>query len=115
MVKAINDGAYHLYDITNKIRDTADRINGLERPKPNEGYALKNGISSKNSIPQKSDLSTPSAKKVSEGKASRELDTIDYIDEQAKQEGRGRAEVKPIFRSLPRVCSWAESLRTKRR
>ena len=28
-------------------RDTADRINGLERPKPNEGYALKNGISNK--------------------------------------------------------------------
>lgn len=39
--------------ITNKIKDTADRINGLERPKPNEGYALKNGISSK-SIPQNS-------------------------------------------------------------
>ena len=32
-------------DITNKIRDTADRINGLERPKPNEGYALTSGIS----------------------------------------------------------------------
>ena len=28
-----------------KIRDTADRINGLERPKPNEGYALTNDIS----------------------------------------------------------------------
>ena len=25
-------------------KDTADRINGLERPKPNEGYALTNGI-----------------------------------------------------------------------
>lgn len=44
-----NDGKYHIYDITNKIRDTADRINGLERPKPNEGYALTSGIS-KNSI-----------------------------------------------------------------
>ncbi len=40
-----NDGKYHLYDITKKIRDTADRINGLERPKPNEGYALTNGVS----------------------------------------------------------------------
>ena len=30
-------------------KDTADRINGLERPKPNEGYALTNGISN-NSI-----------------------------------------------------------------
>ena len=49
--KAKNDGTYHIYDITNKIKDTADRINGLERPKPNEGYALKNGISN-NSISQ---------------------------------------------------------------
>ncbi|MBE6777792.1 MAG: hypothetical protein E7541_00195 [Ruminococcaceae bacterium] len=39
------DGQYHLYDITKKIRDTADRINGLERPKPNEGYALENDVS----------------------------------------------------------------------
>ena len=52
--RAINDGKYHIYDITNKIRDTADRINGLERPKPNEGYALTNGISNK-SIPQESE------------------------------------------------------------
>ena len=43
--RGINDGKYHIYDITNKIRDTADRINGLERPKPNEGYALTSGIS----------------------------------------------------------------------
>ena len=28
-----------------KTGDTADRINGLERPKPNEGYAQRNGIS----------------------------------------------------------------------
>ena len=75
--RGITDSKYHLYDITNKIRDTADRINGLERPKPNEGYALTNGISSKNSIPQKADLSTHSAKKVSEGKASRETNEID--------------------------------------
>ena len=43
--KGINDQKWHIYDITNKIRDTADRINGLERPIPNEGYALTNGIS----------------------------------------------------------------------
>ena len=43
--KGINDSKYHIYDITKKIRDTAGRINGLERPKPNEGYALENGIS----------------------------------------------------------------------
>ncbi len=41
----INDSKYHLYDVTKKIRDTANRINGLERPIPNEGYALENGIS----------------------------------------------------------------------
>lgn len=51
--KAINDGKYHLYDITKKIRDTANRINGLERPKPNEGYAQENDIS-KDSVPQNS-------------------------------------------------------------
>lgn len=43
--RSINDSRWHIYDITNKIRDTADRINGLERPKPNEGYALTNDIS----------------------------------------------------------------------
>ena len=25
-------------------KDTAGRMNGLERPKPNEGYALQNGV-----------------------------------------------------------------------
>ncbi len=43
--KAKNDGKYHIYDITKKIRDTANRTNGLERPKPNEGYALENDVS----------------------------------------------------------------------
>ncbi len=52
--RARNDGTYHIYDITNKIRDTANRINGLERPKPNEGYALTNGISN-NSISKNAD------------------------------------------------------------
>ncbi len=76
--RASNDKSYHIYDITNKIRDTADRINGLERPKPNEGYALTNGIST-NNISQKTDLSTQNSKNVPEGKASRELDTA-YLD-----------------------------------
>lgn len=30
---------------TSISQDTANRINGLERPKPNEGYALKNDVS----------------------------------------------------------------------
>ncbi len=51
--KSTNDGSYHLYDITNKLRATADRINGLERPKSNEGYALTSDDSI-NSIPDRS-------------------------------------------------------------
>ena len=51
--KGINDGKYHIYDITNKIRDTAHRINGVERPKPNEGYALQT-VSLDYTVPQDS-------------------------------------------------------------
>lgn len=36
------DGTYHLYDLTQKLRDTAHRTNGVGRP---VGYALENGIS----------------------------------------------------------------------
>lgn len=43
--KGKNDGALHIYDITQKLRDSANRTNGFERPTPNEGYALKNAIS----------------------------------------------------------------------
>ena len=50
--RAKNDGKFHIYDITNKIRDTADRMNGLERP---VGNALKNGVPI-NSIAQPSDI-----------------------------------------------------------
>ena len=39
--RATNDKRYHLYDITQKLRDTAHRINDVGRPKPNEGYALE--------------------------------------------------------------------------
>lgn len=30
--KGLNDRKYHIYDITKTIRDTANRINGFERP-----------------------------------------------------------------------------------
>lgn len=40
-----NDGTYHIYDIRKNIKDTANRINGLERPIIDEGNALQNGIS----------------------------------------------------------------------
>jgi hypothetical protein len=43
----INDKTYHIYDITKKIRDTANRINGLEQPSINKGDALENDISDK--------------------------------------------------------------------
>lgn len=36
------DGKFHFYDLTNKIRDTARRINGVERPR---GFLSENGIS----------------------------------------------------------------------
>ena len=62
----INDKTYHIYDITEKIRDTANRINGLERPKPNEGYALKNDISDK-SISYPNDSVKRQLKKDSQG------------------------------------------------
>ncbi|MBQ9841627.1 MAG: hypothetical protein IJO42_00780 [Clostridia bacterium] len=41
--ETINDNTYHLYAITEKLKDTADPQRGLVRPKPNEGYVLKNG------------------------------------------------------------------------
>lgn len=52
--KAKNDNTYHVYDITKKLRDSANLI-GLEHPKPNEGYALKNAISN-NNIPHTDEI-----------------------------------------------------------
>ena len=45
-----NGGELHIYDISNryKNRDTANRQSNLERPKPNEGYAIKNDVSTDN-------------------------------------------------------------------
>lgn len=31
--------------VAERKSDTANRLNGFERPKPNEGYALKSGVS----------------------------------------------------------------------
>lgn len=44
---ARNDGTYHIYDITQKIRDTAHRLNGVGRPVGNamETISLNNSIS----------------------------------------------------------------------
>lgn len=59
--RAKNDSSYHIYDLTKKIRDTAHRVYGVERP---VGNALLNDIST-NMVPQdfngvKSDLSQKS-------------------------------------------------------
>ena len=45
--KARNNGTYHIYDITKKLRDTVHRVNDVGQP---VGNALVNGIS-KYSIP----------------------------------------------------------------
>ena len=74
-----NDGQYHLYDITNKIKDTADRINGLERPKPNEGYAQRNGIFDLN-IPHFSENATEIRENSTNAKS-----TLTEIDEEWKK------------------------------
>lgn len=47
--RARNDGSYHIYDITQKLRDTAHRVNDVWRP---VGNAIENGISN-NTVPQK--------------------------------------------------------------
>ena len=48
-----NDNRFHLYDITHKLRDTADRVNGLGRLRE---FRPENGISD-NSISQTSEKS----------------------------------------------------------
>jgi len=47
--RARNDGTYHIYDITQKLRDTAHRVNDVWRP---VGNAMENGISN-NMVAQK--------------------------------------------------------------
>ena len=61
--KGISDQKHHVYDITKKIGDTANRINGLERPKPNEGYAQKNDISTYSIPPNDQQINTLDEKK----------------------------------------------------
>ena len=98
--RAINDGKWHIYDLTNKIRDTADRINGLERPKPNEGYALTNGISEDRIAQTKPKVNSKSKKSSDERLAlpedSKYLDAVNrgdmetaqrMVDEAAKEAG----------------------------
>ena len=93
--KSINDGKYHIYDITNKIRDTADRINGLERPKPNEGYALTNVISNNIiSDEQKNATSTYSLSEDSQGRTLSN-EQIEYFKDSKVRDENGA--LKPVY------------------
>ena len=74
--KAKNDGSFHIYDITKKIRDTADRINGLERPNQNEGNALESDISN-NSIRNSNGIVNTETEKTEEKKSERD-EEFDY-------------------------------------
>ena len=47
--RAMNDGSYHLYDITHNIRESAGRINGLERA---GGLRSANGFSDTDIMPE---------------------------------------------------------------
>lgn len=87
--RAKNDGQYHIYDITEKLRDTANRINGLERPKPNEGYALKNDVSTdiidqnKSTVNsksmQESENNTSKAKEISEADRKKQAERKEKV------------------------------------
>ena len=59
-------------DITDKIRDTAGRINGLERPKPNERYALQT-VSHIKRISQNQKNATDNTEKASEEKNNEKM------------------------------------------
>ena len=98
--KGINDQKYHIYDITKKIGDTANRLNGFERPKPNEGYAQKINVSTNkiaqdnpkvNSKSKKSSderLALPEDKKYLDAVKSGDMDTAQrMVDEAAKKTG----------------------------
>lgn len=92
--RARNDSSYHIYDLTQKIRDTAHRVNDVERPKPNEGYALENGISN-NSVPQTGEKSNSFSKKSSKtGKATRLDDGTEATVEKIVSVKDGVATVK---------------------
>ncbi len=53
--RAKNDSSYHIYDITQKIRDTAHRVNDVWRP---VGNAIENGIP-RDSISQNTEIVKP--------------------------------------------------------
>ena len=117
------DAKYHLYDITKKIRDTAGRINGLERPKPNEGYALKNDVSN-NRIAQdekgvKQKLSTkpnnPIREEVSDyiGSSAHVQSVIKTIDKRYRLAGKKKLNEKSIQSFANKILSQTNSKYSK--
>ena len=112
--KAINDGSYHIYDITEKIRDTANRINGLERPKPNEGYALKNDVSI-DSIPdsaEKSNSFEENSQENAENSADFGKNAISAESSSEKAGTRGKSSSKKT--SKERVAEVKERIEAKK-
>ena len=63
------DGKFHFYDLTNKIRDTARRINGVERPR---GFLSENGISDISIFKKNEIVNTSSEKSSSRNQQSYE-------------------------------------------
>ncbi|MBQ2934440.1 MAG: DNA/RNA non-specific endonuclease [Clostridia bacterium] len=88
--RSSNDQSYHLYDITQKLRDTAHRLNGVGRPKPNEGYALET-VSLNKSITKNTN--------VVNNNYSTETDTFDWVEELSTRE---KEEIESVCNELGR-------------
>lgn len=89
--KGKNDGEYHLYDITHKIRDTAHRINGVERLRE---FRSANGIST-NSI-------------------SNNPENVKEIDKEylelAKEPEKNRAQLEKMVEEFAKKSGYSEKL-----
>ena len=107
--KGISDKKHHVYDITKKIGDTANRINGLERPKPNEGYAQKNDISTYSISPTDEKINT-SDEKNSKPLNDEDLPIADNNEKHSQDELRAELEAKVAnvvnnYRADPRALA----------
>lgn len=88
------DGKFHFYDLTNKIRDTARRINGVGRPR---GFLPENGIS-KDIVSNPSEKSNPSDEKNSAVLPASALDTdAEYLKQSQKKYGDIESAAKKHF------------------
>ncbi len=103
------DGGYHIYDITDwsKKRDTANRINGLERPKPNEGYALKNDVSTDIIDQNKSTVNSKSMQE-SENNTSK---AKEISEADRKKQGERQEKVKSLCDLFGLSLEWDEGIK----